>query len=318
MVLDQHFVGVVVGAGREAKLERHRDAQLVVGLVGPRGAKAPVLVGEVDGAAQVEGDGVSVGDTLEARSVLGQRKLEIGEVLEVELETRADHLHGLDVGPAKVLGVEQDADLGAELIVDAHARHAVGEHSQARVGGSVVRGVSLVEGTAGAREGDGEQCGRGQEASTAGHALDVAPVGPSIILGLSKAMRVLRDQFLAEGRNARWPAADLFLVMPKSKAKSKHKSKSKRVKASWHRRGRNKQGSGGAGARRVFEVIPRDGGAHQAGDGLYDDCPICQAMRAEGLIPDEYGAVAVDEESAIFLSLLMRDVGSRGPNHRAS
>ncbi len=113
--------------------------------------------------------------------------------------------------------------------------------------------------------------------------------------------------------------------MPKSKSKSQSKSKqshgktkSRRAKAPWQHRARSKQVHPGAGPQRLVGVIPRDGGLHQADDGLYDDCPICQAMRAEGMIPDEDGAVVVDEEDMLWLSLLMREVANRAQDHRAS
>lgn len=103
--------------------------------------------------------------------------------------------------------------------------------------------------------------------------------------------------------------------MPKSKSKQhKGKTKSKRARASWQRRGRNKQ----PGRTNVFGIVPIDGGHHQGSDGLYDDCPICQAMRAEGVMSDEHGAVEVDEEAAMMLTLLMREVARRGPSHLAS
>ena len=86
--------------------------------------------------------------------------------------------------------------------------------------------------------------------------------------------------------------------------------KQKRAKKPWNRRSPKPH--------REVWVVPRDGGAGQAADGLYDDCPICQAMRAEGIVPDARGVADVSHEEAALLSLLMREVGSRAPMHRAS
>jgi hypothetical protein len=105
--------------------------------------------------AQLEAELLTVGEAGELRVIGGDRQLEVGVVLEVELQAGRDDLEGLGVGASIVLHVDEHPHIGAELVVDGHGRHLLDLGHDPDV-----RGPTVVVGRAAAgseREGDHER-----------------------------------------------------------------------------------------------------------------------------------------------------------------